>query len=463
MDKSSDSGFTLPGSPHPTRRDSWTYEGRWLHSRRDPVAEAERAYQSAAIRRGDVLVLLGSGGGFLRQLAESRGHSVFAFNPAQLASWDPAASVISVNATISLPDEDPTLIKIVVPTAIRRAFPEWAEKLEAALLTQLQQRQASSQTIDFAADMWVRNAMANVRRFPTMAMLRPSAKMSTRGVIVAAAGPTLTRQLDAIREASLPVIAVLQAVPDLLNHGMVPAAVVLADGHPENARYVGILERSFLTQVPLVTTLTASAPAIRAWPGDVFWVSGGHPLEDRMMPHALHCTLDGTVLTVAINLARVMAKRGWIVGADLGFEGLHSHAAGASPHRSRLTAASRLRTYAGQAQMASRSLTTRQPGLIATNPAMKLYAERMGQWARPGWYQSSQDKPLPGWVQSPLPRGRSMDVLSWSTQVLEARAIVLRMLEDFDNDTAWVTELPVESKPRLLAKLQRLKSSQAIG
>ena len=318
-----------------------------LHSRRDPVAEAERQLaQQFPDGLPTTIAVVGLGLGFLLDALDRRGFA------GRVAAAEPVPALVDAlrgravaqawieGERLSLlmapgfegsadlwkafgePITDP---RVLVPPVLARACPAESEAARTVLERAAFAARANADAKRDNAGRYLLNMLRNARAIAaggdvaTLVGLTPGVP-----AVVVAAGPSLDRNLAdiaAYRDRAL-VIAVDTALRPLLTAGIHPDIVVGVDPTEANARHLTDLPPC--PETHLVAEGSLDPEALRHFEGRTFFfrVSDHHPWPwlreqgcDRGRLRAF-----GSVLTTAFDLALVMGCDPIVfAGADLAF------------------------------------------------------------------------------------------------------------------------------------------------
>ncbi len=165
-----------------------------------------------------------------------------------------------------------------------------------------------------------------------------TAKLRSRTVVVAAAGPTLSEQYGWMRDHKPgPIIAVDAALKPLMQAGIVPDIVVAIDGHADIYDLFfaevdpALLQRTCLVYFPVVQT-----ELLRHWPGRRYVACSVAPVYAGIAGLQAKQRLfsSGSVIHPTIDLAtRLSTENVILTGADFSYPGGHSHVSGCTQAR----------------------------------------------------------------------------------------------------------------------------------
>lgn len=397
--------------------------GPWLHSSRDPRAEAERVARSLLSGGADAVVALGFGLGYLPEACLGAGAERVVACEARAGALK--AAFRSRDMAGMLGDErlgfavggEPELVitalelsgasraAVSEPKASSEADREWLARSRAACERWIAKSLINERTLRRFGRLWVRNLAANLE-----------AQAGSRGVdilqglfsgipaIVLAAGPSLDDVLPRLAEISRRalVVCVDTALRSVLRVGFEPDFLVVADPQYWNWRHVaGLASPSSF----LVSDATTWPSVFRMTRRGTFLGGSLFPLGRRIERFAGRkgeLGAGGSVATCAWDLARLAGcSPVWMAGLDLGFPGGATHAR-ASLFEQRALASGRRLAPAESAQAAallgaeSSMARSAEGGRVRTDRRMELYA-----W----WFESRLSRPGSPPTISLSPRG----------------------------------------------------------
>lgn len=379
------------------------WKGAALHSRVDPVREAERAVAEALAGGGaDSLVLLGFGLGYHAEAAAriAPGLAVVVCEP------DPARFL----AALSLRDFRPLLatprIALVGeggPEALHAALEllecrsprcvalRALEAEHAALFAALRERagrlaartKINDDTLARFGALWTRNIARNLEVLATEPSLGAAeGKAGGLPALVLAAGPSLDLALPLLPELARRaiVIAVDTASGPCLRAGVDPDFLVVVDPQYWNTRH---LDRAALARGFLVTEAACHPAALRLPRRGLLLAASLHPLASAF--EAIRGELPklgagGSVATSAWDLARYLGcQEAHMVGLDLGFPGGRTHVAGSFFEARELLSSCRLggserANFVWTSEARPSLLPANDGGRVRSDARMELYA-----------------------------------------------------------------------------------------
>lgn len=329
---------------------TFSVDGRWVHSRIDPIREAERLVELAA---GDgPLVVLGLGLGYAAEAAGAaapdrplviveRDARILDFvlgarDLGALLSRPRLAFVVGgdpADAAAALEAAGGGKPALVSNRALREIDAAWYDDAERALRTLTTKDEVNGATLRRFGTRWVRNLVSNIeaiRDLPGIARLEGCA--AGLPALLVAAGPSLDEALPLLPEISRRCVLVVvdTALRAVLGAGAVPDFVLVVDPQYWNARH---LDRCPVPHSILVSESAVYPSVLRHPRRKAFLCASLFPLgrfvEDRVDPKG-ELGAGGSVATTAWDFARIIgASPLWVAGLDLGFPGYKTHFKGA--------------------------------------------------------------------------------------------------------------------------------------
>lgn len=364
-------------------------DGRWFHSRVDPVKEAARL--AADVAPGALVVLLSPGLGHLADalapretICVERHPELAALRPDLRALVRPDPSDVAQRVADRVESSRAPLA--VLTGAHREEDGAYYEEIRAAIARAVDKSVERVVTTTAFAALWERNLRANAPLIRAASASTSARWISTlapalRGanVILLAAGPSLHADLPTLARSKArgdaAVIAVDSALPAALNAGVEPDFVCTIDPQPVKAEPL-----ARIGAIPLIASVL-SPPEILARAERLLLFGQGHPFEAELgVPESeMLREVGGSVATAAATLAvRFRAARIALVGQDLAFADDRTHARGAAQE---VQASSRLRRFSSMEHGKMRSMRKRNlrrvpsagGGTVMTTPVLESY------------------------------------------------------------------------------------------
>lgn len=194
--------------------------------------------------------------------------------------------------------------------AIYKAVYEWQAKKILNLITD-----------SSFAPLWISNCYKNLK----LPLNAPEIQnMNGNPAIILGSGFTLTQSLPWVKknQKKLFIIAIPPVLEILLREKITPDLVLLVDGGYANRFYLKKVS------VPLISYLFSSHAFIKRWQGDVFFLNGGIPADNFLIPEFPQIPLSGSAASTAIELACAVSNKIYIAGYDFSFVNKHYHYAG---------------------------------------------------------------------------------------------------------------------------------------
>lgn len=386
--------------------------GPWLHSSRDPRAEARRLAAAALGGGEDTAVLLGLGLGYIAQaLAERPGleHLIACearpgLLRAALASRDLGSLLADERLGFVVGGEPESLITALELSGGARASilelrasagldPEWHGRARLAAERWNAKGRVNENTLRRFGKLWVRNLARNLgEAVDSPGIERLEGLFAGLPAVVLAAGPSLDLVLPRIHEIAQRalVVCVDTSLRSLLRAGLEPDFLVVVDPQYWNWRHLaGLSSPSSL----LVSEMTTWPAVFRTARRGTFLGGSLFPLGRRIelfTGQKGRLGAGGSVATSAWDLGRLMGCAPlWMAGLDLSYPGGQTHAK-ASLFEQRALAAGRRLAPASSAQAAalvggqSFESASAEGGRVRSDQRMTLYA-----W----WFESRFARP----------------------------------------------------------------------
>lgn len=318
-------------------------DGRYVHSRIDPVAEAARV--AARAPAASCYVLFGYGLGYLLRafVAVRPATPVVLVDPdgerflSAITLPDGAAAIdadlVSVAIGVS-PDAVVALLgEMRVPDAQLVALPavaarrqEYRRELSDRIAAYNRRSQINENTLRRFGRTWVRNFLRNVDRLQPFSLAPYGSAFSDLPGLLVAGGPTLDEVVPALRRvwAGAVTVAVDTSYPFLRRHGIEPDFVVVVDPQYWNTRH---LDRLTLDGAVLVSESSTHPRVFRVLGSRAAMCAGIFPLSRYVEPQGrAKLGAGGSVATTAFDLLRFLGCTTIFVGGlDLGFPDGETH------------------------------------------------------------------------------------------------------------------------------------------
>lgn len=326
---------------------------RWLHSRFDPVREAERYVGSQLPPDAHSVLVVGPALGYLVAAVRSTRPDVRIISCRLLPSLAPRA-IARADASWQA-DERHSLAEFLEremsdleasactilewPPATETAG-ELAARVRRTVADFLTRAQASLVTRGAAGRRWIRNAIHNYLYVNPVLPGGPPRRVSA--IVVTGAGPSLEMSLPYLRRhrGALEIWASGSSLDALSAAGVMPDLVVVTDPALYATEHLRPVLRANDSGVPLAAPLTA-ARGVSKSARTVVLSQGEHtdaallPRDDTAPPYV---PPHGTVTATALELARMISEAPLLIcGVDFAWRGGRSHA---RPHLSDLYRAS---------------------------------------------------------------------------------------------------------------------------
>lgn len=333
-------------------------DDRHLHSRFDPVREAERFVSTVEGESPRLVIVVGPGLGYafdaIRRVAPHARTLGIPLVPGLSrrfvahadATWQPDRESIDRFLTRELTDLDTASLNVLEWQPAIEASPEAARRARAALSRHVSEAQASLVTRGAFGRRWYRNRIHNYLNITPVAPSPATRRIAA--VVIAGAGPGLERGIPTIAAARrrIELWATSSALSALAHAGLWPDLVVATDAAVYAWEHLRpLIARGAHTDVPVAAPLAATrglsacarvAPLAEDDPEDEALLSPRRTGIPSVAP-------QGTVTATAAGLARQLTGAPVVVGgADFAWLEGRSHVRPHLSHTYRRGAASRL-------------------------------------------------------------------------------------------------------------------------
>jgi hypothetical protein len=339
---------------------------RQLASLRGPALEAKRLVDTVDLKRSALVAVRGfAAGSHIEALSERMGRNgvIIVFEPdaallrAVLERVDFSPLFARCNVVIVTTADDTGAmsdalhgleglvaagVTIVDHPPSKSRLGEAGEKFAKTLLTVIQAARTNVVTALVQVEQTMMNYMGNVHAYatwPGIADLESVAK--GRAAVVVAAGPSLRKNVEQLRDPHVRervvVIAVQTVLKQLLAMGIKPDFVCALDYHEISTRFYEGLTASDVEGVTLVVEPKASPAILQAFPGEIRCV--GDDVLDRIIGPELtkpagELPPGATVAHLCYYLARYLGcDPVLLIGQDLGFTDHQYYSPGAAIHQ----------------------------------------------------------------------------------------------------------------------------------
>lgn len=323
-------------------------DGVALHDRGDPVAEAQRHVESLVSQeKVDLVVLFGLGLGYhVEQLERRYDSTIIVYDPSlDILSASLGSRLLNLKRTTVFNDlaqladhtvgclqfnDHRMVVGAIPPYTV--LFSEQFEKFKTLVQASADNAHILENTVVYRVSTWLEHAVTNVPRVVSLPRLESIGDcFAGKPGIVVAAGPSLARNIETLRQAEgrAIVIGVNTSLPQLARGGVVPDMVAVVEG----------LDLTSQFDVPFLDQLVV-LPALIAYPA-FFDLGARHvvPFGDRSATasdwivrafdsHPI--TTGGSVACSAFSILHYLGCDPIIlVGQDLAYTGGARYAPGA--------------------------------------------------------------------------------------------------------------------------------------
>jgi hypothetical protein len=375
--------------------------GAYLHSSRDPAAEAVKLAEACLGPGIDVALILGLGLGYGAEACLASGAErvvVCVANPGELKA---AFSLCDLSAWLS--DERLSFVVggeaegvisalelsggskagILENRALVAASSDWYGRARAAAGRWNAKGAVNENTLRRFGRLWVRNLAANLEAASSSpGVEKLEGLFEGFPAIVLAAGPSLDPVLPRMREICerCLVVAVDTSLRSLLRYGIEPDFLVVVDPQYWNWRHLAGLSSpsSFLVSESAVWPVVFRSSRRGTFLGGSLFPLGRR-IESFSGPKG-HLGAGGSVATSAWDLCRIMGSSPiWMAGLDLSYPGGRTHAAASLFEQRALASGTRLDPASSSQASAfvggtSFEAEAADGGRVRTDQRMSLYA-----------------------------------------------------------------------------------------
>ena len=339
--------FVKTRSGHPTCE----YRGKILHSRFDPVREAEHLIDQEGNEEISLCIFFGFGLGyhveaFIERYPQTKTlviepSSAFLLKcmsarPMERLFTRPTLRFSIDTQPESLPallDNLPLLnIKIIKPRALYLKDESYYKKLDGVLQSYIARRNLNVNTLNRFGRLWVRNLIKNMGLMASPGVNHLEDMFSGIPSLVLASGPSLDRTLPLLPKLKrrLLIITVDTSLKVCLERGVEPDFIVVVDPQYWNTRH---LDRIRIKKALLVSDSSTNPRVFRILNTPAFFGSSFFPLGrhfEAAVGEKGRMGAGGSVSTSAWDLARLLGTAPiYMAGLDLGFPARNTHFKGA--------------------------------------------------------------------------------------------------------------------------------------
>lgn len=333
------------------------FKGFYLNSKYDPIKEAKRLANSH-YKKNHAHVLFGLGYSYLaKELLSQMGESDFLLiiEPSvqlyeEIKYKGDLGSLINHSKVFLmvgfdeqqleeeikyLVSEYMAQVEVIISPNYEKLYPQYVKKLEEVIRMNVKLSVVNIGTIAVFSEMWQKNLLYNIYESWKSKPFKMFINRFTCPVIIAASGPSLTKQLDYLRlvkeKQSALIIAAGSTINPLLNAGIKPHLIVSIDGGEAN--WVHFKNTNY-DDIPLFYSLAVHKDIPKYHKGfKVVFNSDDKALStwlDKAVGKELGVVVGGaSVANFCFYIAK-MVSTGPItfIGQDLAYTNNYSHAEG---------------------------------------------------------------------------------------------------------------------------------------
>ncbi|MEA1910674.1 MAG: 6-hydroxymethylpterin diphosphokinase MptE-like protein, partial [Spirochaetota bacterium] len=323
-------------------------EGKFIHSNRDPVREADRLIISEIPENISSCIVEGFGLGYyvdailtlrpdipiiIVEPSAERFLSALEARDLKNIFTSPMVSLLIENKSESIHQILPGLPKGSIQIFKHRALYELNREyyLEINILIQnfISRRDVNTATLKKFGKLWVRNLISNLELLPEAGDVGDlSGLFNNLPVLLLAAGPSLDKLLPLLKTLrnKFIIVAVDTSAPAVINAGVIPDFTVVVDPQYWNTRH---LDRVDLSKTILISESSTHPGIFRKNHSKMFFCGSLFPLGvfmEKFGGHKKKLAAGGSVATTAWDFCRTLSS-GQIFcgGLDLGFPENKTH------------------------------------------------------------------------------------------------------------------------------------------
>lgn len=340
-----------------------------LHSTYNPLREAEKTVSELQIEKGDLIVVVENGFGYLPlQIAETFSQAqmlVIIPEPRLLPfsndSADDWRKRLPATARVLTPFEEKEFaeclncfrssqIKLLIPPPLEKLFLKTVSRLRSLVAYHRDIEVTNEATLKKYGKRFESNLRRNELLFlngkaQTVNALKGIARSQT--LLIIAAGPTLDAHIEEIKAKrnGFLLIAVDTALVLLQKQKITPDFVITGDPQFFNAMHLMFAQKNDLKLLAPFSTYFLNSK--QSWK-EIYFYATRFPTEKAFAEkqNAAIFGSGGTVAATAVEAARWMgAKKIVLIGVDLGYPGGQTHAKGSFFEEKTLNGAGRLHPF----------------------------------------------------------------------------------------------------------------------
>ena len=363
------------------------HRGAYLHSRYDPVSEAERYIANRLDSRiPSTVVVIGPCLGYIVHAVSSRfprAKIISVFLSAECReravamgdfSWAPGdGTPIREFIAAVVSERDVRDMEIIEWDPSARAFPELAAAAREAVRDIVRQHAGSLVTSALFGRRWIRNSVIN---FLGISSIMPL-PVPRSTICIAASGPSLARSLPEIAamRSRITLWALPSSIKALVHHGLEPDLVIQTDAGQYARYHLAEIPRG--ARYPVAAPLTSVLlPLDRISP---LCVLDQRSFFEQALLHdlpAVSVPWNGTVAGTAFSLASAYGRPFVFAGLDLADDDIRSHVSPHSFEPLRHSGTDRFRPVYTVYYRRALDTTIRLEGRYRTSSALRTY----GSW-----------------------------------------------------------------------------------
>nr|MDA3941211.1 DUF115 domain-containing protein [Spirochaetia bacterium] len=336
--------ITLSKSGLPTA----TVNGKFIHSNREPVREAEKLVDSEIPKDISACIVEGFGLGYYVEailnlrpnipiiIVESSGERFLKALEARdfsLILTSPMISILIGNESESIRHILPGLpkgsIQIFKHRALYELHIEYYREIDTLVQNFISRRDVNTATLNRFGELWVRNLINNLDYLPEAGNVGDlSGIFNNVPVLLLAAGPSLDQLLPHMEKLHkrFIIVAVDTSAIVLMEAGCIPDFTVIVDPQYWNTRH---LDRADLNKTILISESSTHPGIFKKEHRKIFFCGSLFPLGifmEKYGGHKKRLAAGGSVATTAWDFCRLLSNGEIFCGGlDLGFPNNKTH------------------------------------------------------------------------------------------------------------------------------------------
>ena len=342
---------------------------QYLHSKYDPIREAEALVEEYKGTKDSHIVFYGTGLGyhieaFIKEnpnndfyIIEPQAEILEAFLSIRNLSKGEYRNIKGISLGIEgiLSDMDEFLDiqrgdTVIVELPSHKQLLEEDYKVFSEIITNLARGKRSSIITEYAFQKrWIVNSMMNLKEVinsPNI-LIEKKGEFENKPAILVAAGPSLNEEIENIRyikdNGLAYIFSVGSAINTLIHHNIYPDATLSydpSDPIEENQNVLGLLKEHNITEIPLIFGTSIGFRNLENYPGKMYHMVTS---QDTVAPYYLGASDENMMdivsdaPSIAVVTMQLLENLGFspivLAGQNLGYLGKSQYSAGISYHK----------------------------------------------------------------------------------------------------------------------------------